>query len=100
MKKMLLAVALTIALPGAAFAQAAPATAQHSMGDMQGMKMDGMNMQGMNMQKMSCKDMQAMMAKGHSMHMSKADMAKMCPESAKAAPKDSNAGAHQGHSGH
>lgn len=100
MKKLLFAVAMTIALPGAAFAQATPAPAQHSMGDMHGMKMDGMSMSGMNMQTMSCKDMQAMMAKGHSMSMSKADMAKMCPESAKAAPEASATDAHQGHGGH
>ena len=100
MKKMMFAVALTIALPGAAFAQAKPAPAQNSMGNMQGMNMSGMNMSGMNMDKMSCKDMHAMMAKGHSMHMSEADMAKMCPQSAKAAPKAGAAGDHQGHSGH
>ena len=100
MKKMMFAVAMAIALPGAAFAQAKTAPAQGSMGDMHGMKMDGTNMSGMNMQDMSCKDMQAMMAKGHSMHMSKADMAKMCPESAKTAPKANAADAHQGHSGH
>ena len=100
MKKMMFAVAMATALPGAAFAQAKTAPAQGSMGDMHGMKMDGMSMSGMNMQTMSCKDMQAMMAKGHSMHMSKADMAKMCPESAKGAPKASAADAHQGHSGH
>ena len=98
MKKMLLAVALTIALPGTAFAQVTPAPAQN--GSMQGMNMQGMNMSGMNMKNMSCKDMQAMMAKGHSMPMSKADMAKMCPEPAKAAPQASAADAHQGHSGH
>ena len=98
MKKMMFAIAMTIALPGAAFAQAKAAPA-HSVGNMHGMKMDGMNMSGMNMPAMSCKDMQGMMAKGHSMHMSKADMAKMCPEPAKAAPKASAADAHQGHSG-
>lgn len=87
MKNILTAVALTIALPGAAFAQTAPA------GTMQGMNMQGMNMSGMNMQKMSCKDMQAMMAKGQVMHMSKADMAKVCPSSLKAAPKAGASGA-------
>lgn len=100
MKKLLFAVAMAIALPGAAFAQAKTAPAQNSMGHMPGMKMDGMSMGGMNMQTMSCKDMQAMMAKGHSMHMSRADMDKMCPESAKAAPEASATDAHQGHSGH
>ena len=93
MNKMMLAVALTIALPGAAFAQAKPAPATNSNGNMQ-----GMNMSDMNMQNMSCKDMQAMMAKGHSMHMSKAEMDKMCPHSSKAAPKPGAADAHQGHS--
>ena len=97
MKKMMFAVALTIALPAAAFAQAAPAPAQNSMGDMHGMNMSGMNMNGMNMEKMSCKDMRAMMAKGQSMNMSKAEMDKMCPESAKAASKPGAADAHQGH---
>ena len=99
MKKLLLAVALTIALPAAAFAQATAAPAQN--GSMQGMNMQGMNMQGMqgmNMKNMSCKDMQAMMAKGHSMHMSKADMDKMCPNSSKSAPKTGASDAHQGHS--
>ena len=100
MNKMMFAVALATALPGAAFAQAKTAPAQHAMGNMQGMKMDGMSMSGMNMQTMSCKNMQAMIAKSHSMSMSKADMAKMCPESAKAAPKARAAGDHQGHSGH
>jgi len=100
MKKMMFAIAMAIALPGAAIAQAQTAPAQHSMGDMHGMKMDGMNMSGMNMQTMSCKDMHAMMAKGHSMNMSKADMDKMCPESASAAPKASPTDADQGHSGH
>ena len=100
MNKMMLAVALTIAVPGAAFAQAQSAPAAKPAGSMQGMSMDGMNMSGMNMPNMSCKDMHAMMAKGHSMHMSKADMAKMCPESAKATPKAGGTDAHQGHSGH
>lgn len=100
MTKFVTAIALAIALPGAAFAQGKPAPAQSAMGDMHGMKMDGMSMSSMSMPAMSCKDMQAMMAKGHSMHMSKADMAKMCPESAKAAPKAGAADAHQGHSGH
>lgn len=103
MNKMMLAVALTIALPGAAFAQAKPAPAPTDTGSMQGMNMSGMNMSGMNMQgmemqgmqNMSCKDMRAMMAKGHSMHMSQADMAKMCPEPAEA----KTSGAHQGNSG-
>ena len=99
MKKMMFAVAMAIALPGAAFAQGTTVPAQRAMSDMHGMKMDGMSMSGMNMQDMSCKDMQAMMAKGHSMHMSEADMAKMCPQSAKAAPKAGSADAHQGHSG-
>lgn len=99
MTKFVTAIALAIALPGAAFAQGKPAPAQSAMGDMHGMKMDGMSMSGMNMQTMSCKDMQAMMAKGHSMHMSKAGMDKMCPEAAKAAPKGAAADAHQGHSG-
>ena len=98
MKKMMFAIAMTIALPGAAFAQATPAPAQSSMGNMQSMNMSGMNMSGMNMEKMSCKDMHAMMAKGQSMNMSKAEMDKMCPESAKAAPKAGAADAHQGHS--
>jgi hypothetical protein len=97
MNKMMLAVALTIALPGAAFAQAKPAPAANAAGSMQGMS--GMNMGGMPMPAMSCKDMQAMMAKGHAMPMSKADMDKMCPESAKATPKAGAADAHQGHSG-
>ena len=96
MNKMMLAIALTIALPGAAFAQATPAPAANSNGGMQGMNMSGMN--GMNMQKMSCKDMHAMMAKGHSMHMSKAEMDKKCPHSSKAAPKPAASDAHQGHS--
>ena len=100
MTKFVTEIALAIALPGAAFAQGKPAPAQSAMGDMHGMKMDGMSMSSMSMPAMSCKDMQAMMAKGHSMHMSKADMAKMCPESAKAAPKAGAADAHQGHSGH
>ena len=100
MKNIVTAVALAIALPGVAFAQAKPAPAQSAMGDMHGMKMDSMSMSGMNMPAMSCKDMKAMMAKGHSMPTSKADMAKMCPEPAKAAPKASAADAHQGHSGH
>ena len=96
MMKMMIAVALTIAVPGAAFAQAT--TAPPSNGSMQGMKMDGMSMSGMNMQNMSCKDMKAMMANGHSMHMSKADMDKMCPSSSKATPKPVASDAHQGHS--
>ena len=100
MKKMMFAVAMTIALPGAAFAQSKASPAQNSTGDMHGMKMDGMNMSGMNMQDMGCKDMQAMVAKGHSMHMSKADMDKMCREASKAAPKARAANAHQGGSGH
>lgn len=95
MNKMMLAVALTIALPGAAFAQAKPAPATNSNGNMQ-----GMNMSDMNMQNMSCKDMHAMMAKDHSMHMSATDMQKMCPESSKAAPKAGGSDAHQGHSSH
>lgn len=99
MTKFVTAIALAIALPGAAFAQGKPAPAQSAMGDMRGMKMDGMSMSSMSMPAMSCKDMQAMMAKGHSMHMSEADMAKMCPEAAKAAPKAGSADAHQGHSG-
>ena len=90
MNKMMIAVALTIALPGAAFAQAK--TAADNMG--------GMDMQGMNMPNMSCKDMHAMMAKGHSMHMSAADMQKMCPDSSKAAPKAGGSDAHQGHGSH
>lgn len=98
MNKMILAVALTIALPGAAFAQAKPAPATNSSGNMQGMNMSGMNMNGMNMDKMSCKDMHAMMASGHSMNMSKAEMDKMCPDSSRAAPKPAAADAHQGHS--
>lgn len=93
MNNMMLAIALAIALPGAAFAQAKAAPADA----MQGMKMDGMSMQGMTMPKMSCKDMQAMMAKGHSMHMSKAEMQKMCP-GASAAAKAGASDAHQGHS--
>lgn len=92
MKKMMFAVALTIALPGAAFAQAKAAPAQNSMGNMQ-----GMNMSGMNMQHMSCKDMHAMMAKGHSMHMSKAQMDKMCPKS-KTAPTSAASKTHHRHS--
>lgn len=72
MKNMMIAVALTAALPAAAFAQASAAPA--ASGSMQGMDMSDMNMAGMNRQKMSCKDMQSMMAKDHSMHMSKADM--------------------------
>ena len=95
MKTILTAIALTIALPAATFAQAQPAPASNPAGNMQGMSMDGMNMQ-----KMSCKDMHAMMAKGHSMHMSKADMQKMCPDSSKAAPKAGGSDAHQGHSSH
>lgn len=98
MNKMMFAVALTIALPGAAFAQAKPAPATNSNGSMQGMNMSGMSMSGMNMEKMSCKDMHAMMAKGHSMHMSKAEMDKKCPHSSKAAPKAGASDAHQGHS--
>ena len=100
MNKMMLAVALTIALPGAAFAQGEPAPADTMAGSMARMKMNGMAMQGMSMPAMSCKDMQATMANGHSMHMSKADMARMCPEPAKAAPKVGASGPHQGHSGH
>ena len=99
MTKFVTAIALAIALPGAAFAQGKPAPAQSAMGDMHGMKMDGMSRSSMSMPAMSCKDMQAMMAKGHSMHMSKAGMDKMCPEAAKAAPKGAAADAHQGHSG-
>lgn len=86
MNKMMIAVALTIALPGAAFAQAKPVADN----------MGGMNMSGMNMPDMSCKDMQAMMAKGHSMHMSAADMQKACSDQ-KAAPKTAPADAHQNH---
>ena len=95
MKKMMFAVAMAIALPGAAFAQAKPAPAENAAGSMQ-----GMNMGGMTMPAMTCKDMQSMMAKGHPMHMSKADMDKMCPESATASPQSAAADAHQGHSGH
>lgn len=92
MKKFVTAVALTIALPVAALAQAAPSA------QMQGMNMSGMNMSGMDMQKMNCSDMRAMMAKGQSMHMSTADMAKMCPGLSKAAPKSGAPGTRQGHS--
>lgn len=87
MNKILTAVALTIALPGAALAQAAPAA-----------QMQGMNMSGMNMQTMNCNDMRAMMAKGQSMHVSKADMAKMCPTTSKAASKAAAPGPQQSHS--
>ena len=95
MKTMMFAVAMAIALPGAAFAQAATAPAQNAMGGMHGMKMDGINMQTMG-----CKDMQAMTAKDHSMSMSKAEIDKMCPEAVKAAPEAGATDAHQGHSGH
>ena len=95
MKTMMFAVALTIALPGTAFAQAAPA--QNSMGNMQGMNMSDKSMSGMNMQHMSCKDMHTMMAKGHSMHMSKAQMDKMCPKS-KTAPRSAASKTHHRHS--
>jgi hypothetical protein len=59
MKKLMIAIALTIALPAAAFAQAAtppsaPAANAHA----------GRTMQGMNMQ--SCKDMHAQMPASHS----------------------------------
>lgn len=86
MNKMMLAVALTIALPGAAFAQAKPAADN----------MAGMNMNATDMKNMSCKDMHAMMAKGQSMHMSAADMKKMCPNP-KAATKTAPAHKHQHH---
>lgn len=97
MKKFVTAVALTIALPGAALAQAAPSAQMQGM-NMSGMNMSGMNMSGMDMQKMTCSDMRAMMAKGQSMHMSTADMAKMCPGLSKAAPKSGAPGTRQGHS--
>ena len=66
MKKLMIAVAMTIALPGAAFAQAKPATPAPAANAHAGHDMHGM-------QTMSCKDMQAMMAaqSGHQMDHSK-----------------------------
>ena len=58
MKKLMIAVAMSIALPAAALAQAAPAPAAAAHA--------GHNMQGMDMQK--CKDMHASAASGHAGH--------------------------------
>lgn len=87
MKYVMIAVALAAALPAAAFAEAGDAPT--SSASMQGMNMSGMTMAGMNMQKMNCKDMQAMMATNHQMHMSSADMKGMdgCAKGASAAGK-------------
>lgn len=94
MKKIVTAIALMVALPSAAFAQPSAAPAAGKMQgmnmqnmNMQSMKMSGKKMSGMKMQHMSCKDMQAMMAKGRSMHMSRARMARMCPRSSKSVQK-------------
>ena len=100
MKKMLIAVALTIALPAAAFAQGksaapAPATNGHA----------GHNMQGMNMQNMSCKDLQAMTGAhggqmaGMQMDHSKMDHSKMasCADAPKSGAQQAPANPHQNH---
>jgi len=105
MKKMMIAVAMTIALPAAAFAQAAPAPsaaapAAHA---------------GHDMKAMSCKDMHASMSGDHSGHQksgtsgevdhskmdhSKMDHSKMaaaCGDTAKAGAAQAPANPHQNH---
>jgi hypothetical protein len=102
MKKLMIAVAMTIALPAAALAQAtpAPATTAHA----------GHNMQGKQMQ--NCKDMQTAMASGHAGHQmsgaagqmdhSKMDHSKMaaahgCSDAAKTGAKQAPSDPHAGH---
>lgn len=95
MNKLMIAVAVTIALPGAAFAQAkpaasAPAASAHA----------GHNMQGMNMQDMSCKDMRAMMAAhGGQMAGMQMDHSKManCADTAKPGAQQAPANSHANH---
>jgi hypothetical protein len=99
MKKLMIAVAMSIALPAAAFAQAkpAPAATAHT----------GHNMQGMDMQK--CKDMHASAAGGHASHQvsgatgqmdhSKMDHSKMagCSDGKQAGAKQAPANPHANH---
>ena len=93
MKKLMIAVAMTIALPAAALAQAAPAT-----------KAAPPAHAGHNMQNMSCKDMHAQMAGGSGqMNHSKMDHSKMangqgCSDTAKAGAKATSG--HEGHKSH
>lgn len=102
MKKLMIAVAMTIALPAAAFAQATPATsaaapAAHA---------------GDDMKAMSCKDMHASMSGGHSGHQmsgqvdhskmdhSKMDHSKMaaaCGDTAKGGASQAPADPHANH---
>ena len=95
MKKLMIAVAMTIALPAAALAQAAPAPATKSAPAAHA---------GHNMQNMSCKDMHAQMAGGGGqMDHSKMDHSKMangqgCGDTAKAGAKATSG--HEGHKGH